>query len=64
MILLCYFLLRPVLVAEVSSTGWVYRPVLVSEWSSTGHLSDQYWLLSWPHSSAFCWAISLSYCTS
>ena len=40
MILLCYFLLRPVLVAEVSSTGWVYRPVLVSEWSSTGYFPD------------------------
>ncbi|KXB72406.1 hypothetical protein HMPREF3185_01717 [Porphyromonas somerae] len=45
--------MRPVLVAEVSSTGWVYRPVLLSEWSSTGHLSDQYWLLSRLHSSAF-----------
>ena len=34
------FLLRPVLVAEVSSTGWGYRPVLVTSWTSTGYFPD------------------------
>jgi len=46
MILLCYFLLRPVLVAEVSSTGWVYRPVLVTSRTSTGYFPDLIVVLS------------------
>ena len=47
MILLCYSLLRPVLVAEVSSTGWVYDQycsasgvVLVTSRTSTGYFPD------------------------